>query len=548
MEKEKDYFRFDNTIDMQTRSEKGIFYTPEKLVDKTIESLKKVLKKKNKNIQDYVLWDSACGSGNLEYNLHNEFSDMPKVYLSSYLKEEVEVLKERYDSPNYTIFQLDFLNSLDTLFSKKFTNSLPTKLVQDLKSSKKAIFLINPPYANRLNKPTGLYESMLGLGTRDARNYRDLVIQFLLQIQNIIKEYDLDECYITMIYPYKYNKMQMYAEYMKEFYAQFTLEDMFIIDSKVFSDVKYSWEVAVGTYIYEKEKKGNTNIEIPLLDVYYQQIGTKQLTCDSFLNNNIKQPLKMRDYLLDKKTFKGEKDFVYEQKVKGYSKDKTREDLGHVKVLTYKGDEIIGYLHTSYQHARGYRDAAFAKRPYEKLHVTPIVTSKLLDMAGAFVYLIAIPHKKDAIPKELLIHTLDVPYNNAEIEYYEWCLNSLHLLPFVIRTHLTDEYFGEEDITNFFTTETLVFTKEYLDMLKTYDLKYFNGEFKPYIEIQNLKDWCIKTIEKYKDREDIPKNMGMSYFSKYVMTIQDKKEYLNLSKKVYSRLLVEFKKDKYKLF
>ena len=128
----------------QERELEGSFYTPLFWGRKAHELLSDI-----PNLEDYVVWDASCGTGNLLI----EFPKCKHVYLSTLHEEDVRLTKERFENERpdleTTVFQLDFLGSTDSPLIQNFSRQLPESLQRVLQNNEKLIILMNPPYSTR---------------------------------------------------------------------------------------------------------------------------------------------------------------------------------------------------------------------------------------------------------------------------------------------------------------------------------------------------------------------------------------------------------------
>lgn len=137
--------RLDLLVPQDVRERKGSFFTPAIWVEKSQQYLADVL---GEGWQDeYVVWDCAGGTGNLEVGLTNKYN----VFVSTLDQQDIDVIRERIKNGanllNAHVFKFDFLNDS---FDK-----LPPKLkeiVDDPEKRKKLVIYINPPYAEHSNR------------------------------------------------------------------------------------------------------------------------------------------------------------------------------------------------------------------------------------------------------------------------------------------------------------------------------------------------------------------------------------------------------------
>lgn len=175
------------------RELEGSFYTPLVWANKAHELVLDV-----PDLEDYVVWDASCGTGNLLI----EFPKCKHLYLSTLHEEDVHLTKTRFEKERpdlaVSVFQLDFLGSMDSVFSSPFKNQLPQGLQEVLEKNQKLIILMNPPYSTK------------GLKTEVARHLRfvkdkgyisDLYTQFIWQVNNLISFYQLNQTELIWMVP-----------------------------------------------------------------------------------------------------------------------------------------------------------------------------------------------------------------------------------------------------------------------------------------------------------------------------------------------------------
>lgn len=119
----------DEIIEETNRRYKGEYYTPSVWVAEAHQEIAKVFGENWK--EEYVVWDCACGTGNLTRNYR-----FKELYMSTLNEEDLS--QASFGNERATRFQFDFLNGDD--------KDLPKGLQKALKEDK-VIFLINPPYA-----------------------------------------------------------------------------------------------------------------------------------------------------------------------------------------------------------------------------------------------------------------------------------------------------------------------------------------------------------------------------------------------------------------
>lgn len=175
------------------RELEGSFYTPLFWGRKAHELLSDL-----PNLEDYVVWDASCGTGNLLI----EFPKCKHMYLSTLHEEDVRLTKERFEKERpdleTTVFQLDFLGSTDSPLIQNFSRQLPESLQRVLQNNEKLIILMNPPYSTRgVSTPVAKRLSSLKLKGYAA----DLYSQFMWQVKNLVQVHHLINAELIWMVP-----------------------------------------------------------------------------------------------------------------------------------------------------------------------------------------------------------------------------------------------------------------------------------------------------------------------------------------------------------
>jgi hypothetical protein len=290
--------RRDTLIPYDERSFKGAYYTPLHVVDKAYEKLTETL---GDNWQDeYIVWDMCCGVGNLEVKHSNHRS----LYMSTLDQADIDVMKATGTCAAAERFQYDYLNddiTDDGKIDYSLTNKVPESLRKAIKSGKKILVLINPPYAEAMNadntsnssdaerkknvSKTKVAESM-GVG---GYSDRELFIQFLLRIQK-----EIPQATLAMFSTLKY----VNAPNFESFRAQWDSEYIggFVAPSKSFEGLKGSFPI--GFLIWQTSHGDNnlsqiSEILVDVLDKDARPIGEKRffnLPTNAFLSEWIVRP------------------------------------------------------------------------------------------------------------------------------------------------------------------------------------------------------------------------------------------------------------------
>ena len=90
---------------------------------------------KHINIDDYIIWDPCCGTGNLFKDLNNEvfdFLDKDRLYLSDIDGSAVDICKRDKGFKDSNVFQFDYQNTIVEEFS-----GMPTILQKIIKELNK---------------------------------------------------------------------------------------------------------------------------------------------------------------------------------------------------------------------------------------------------------------------------------------------------------------------------------------------------------------------------------------------------------------------------
>lgn len=175
------------------RELEGSFYTPLVWVKKAHELVSDI-----PDLEEYVVWDASCGTGNLLL----EFPKCKHLYLSTLHEEDVQLTKARFEKERpdlaVSVFQLDFLGSVDSAFSQSFKSQLPKGLQEVLEQNQKLIILMNPPYSTKgLKTEVARQLSLL----KEPGYIADLYTQFIWQVNNLVSVYRLTQTELIWMVP-----------------------------------------------------------------------------------------------------------------------------------------------------------------------------------------------------------------------------------------------------------------------------------------------------------------------------------------------------------
>lgn len=204
----------------QERELEGSFYTPLFWGRKAHELLSDI-----PNLEDYVVWDASCGTGNLLI----EFPKCNHIYLSTLHEEDVRLTKERFDKERpdleTTIFQFDFLGSTDSFLIQNFSRQLPESLQKVLQNNEKLIILMNPPYSTRgVSTPVAKRLSSLNLKGYAA----DLYSQFMWQVKNLVQVHHLTQAELIWMVPVSFLLNKRTFEVRRDYATEFEFHSGFM--------------------------------------------------------------------------------------------------------------------------------------------------------------------------------------------------------------------------------------------------------------------------------------------------------------------------------
>ena len=225
----------DKLQDITNRRAEGCYYTELNWVNEAHKMVEKELGTNWK--EKYVVWDCASGKGNLTTG-----KTFKELYCSTLKEEDLKYIE------NGVKFQLDFLNE-DIEKSYK----IPPKIFQALNEDKPIVFFINPPYKadngvveiEGIRYPTpptvvGNQMKQEGLGV----SANQLYTQFLMQIINIKKRYNLSNVHINIFSPTIYMVGERYCKFRELFLSEFDFRAGMVFSANNFNGVYGKWDVS----------------------------------------------------------------------------------------------------------------------------------------------------------------------------------------------------------------------------------------------------------------------------------------------------------------
>lgn len=255
--------RRDTLIPYDERSFKGAYYTPLHVVDKAYEKLTETL---GDNWQDeYLVWDMCCGVGNLEV----KHSNHRNLYMSTLDQADIDVMKATNTCPAAERFQYDYLNddiTDDGQIDYTLTNKVPESLRRAIKSGKRILVLINPPYAEATsseNISKSVFDDLSKTGvsktrvaeiakTSHGKASNELFMQFLVRIAQ-----EIPTATIGMFSKLKYITAPTLRDFRENWHADYM--GGFVVASKVFDGL--DGEFPIGFLVWQTNQKSEEKVQ-----------------------------------------------------------------------------------------------------------------------------------------------------------------------------------------------------------------------------------------------------------------------------------------------
>lgn len=233
----------------------GEFYTPEIWCKDGREYLKDML---GDQWGEAYIWDASCGTGNL---LKSIDYPMDKIFMSSLLPEDVDMVKSIL--PDVEAFQLDFVNGVDYDENNMFfSQNLPPRLIEVLKSNQPIVFYMNPPYKTMeaQSSDVGAYMSSHGM----TKSALDIFHQFMFRIVMIKRTYNLTNLYMGIFGPVTMFHSKMIEPMYNEFKKEFLFHDGMCFDAGDFSNTSESVGWVVGYTAWRSKQEGEVDKSVVL--------------------------------------------------------------------------------------------------------------------------------------------------------------------------------------------------------------------------------------------------------------------------------------------
>ena len=232
---------YDFLVEDEARRRAGFFITPKLWVDMAHKMISEYMEKIGVNdwYNDCVVWDCCCGTKSLTRDY--EFGNL---FLSTLEENELKA-SESANPEAVKTFVFDFLNDSLT----KLHEALKTAL----KSGKKIVFLINPPYGqatsgNGNEHKAGVKntETSLKMSAEFGKASNELFVQFLYRIDEIREEYHLakDQLVIATFNKPTWMCGDSFATWRKYWLSKYAFNSGMLFNASEFADCDNSWGIS----------------------------------------------------------------------------------------------------------------------------------------------------------------------------------------------------------------------------------------------------------------------------------------------------------------
>lgn len=227
-------------MEKSLREQEGSFFTPLRWSRLAHEW---VLEHLDEDLSEWSVWDSACGSGNLLYDL----PECKHKFASTLNPEDIPIVNERIKGVE--AFQMDFLSSFDGFFSDDFTTSLPENLQKVIYGDEKLLIIINPPYSTA-GTSTVVGQYLQKQGMRDTRI--DLYRQFIWQVCNLVQHHDLTNVEFVLMVPSSLHTAKTPLEALNMITDTFNFRRGFIYPASEFEGVSNDFNWGISTTFWSR--------------------------------------------------------------------------------------------------------------------------------------------------------------------------------------------------------------------------------------------------------------------------------------------------------
>ena len=245
-------------FDNDSRKQAGEFFTPVVWA----EELHKYLDKYEPSWrEEFYVWEPSAGSGNL---IRTAGIEPSHLFASTLQEDDVTMLKATPELKDATVFQLDFLAKHDDMFNRDFVDNLPKNLQDVIKNNKPLVMLCNPPYKGGMANVTdvGRYmsNSIPYLNHTDfSQPAYDLFYQFMFQMLNFQKLYNLTNMYIAVFHPLTWFTLRNPLVLLHEFRKSFEYLDGMCISAGEFSGTSESIPWGIGATLWKTVPQPSNN-------------------------------------------------------------------------------------------------------------------------------------------------------------------------------------------------------------------------------------------------------------------------------------------------
>lgn len=278
-DKARFYAHYDKAIDAvdpEYRANHGIYFTNEYLARLAITLSEKHL---GSIAEKYIVFDPACGSGNLvtSWNHHLDLRHKVVSEISPLLLKAFELRfqgKSSEQRKGFTIIPktstgegLNFVDRAASDYLDRINSELKQKRY---KLNKPLAVICNPPYRNQKSIKDDFYkykvhESLIEIAGKDASN--ELFVAFLAQISEICRlaeegGFPSDSVVLLFTKSVWLTGKSSYNSISKYFLKRFEDTMGFVVDSQEFFDVKQSWPLMVSLWKYRPEADLDENRKI----------------------------------------------------------------------------------------------------------------------------------------------------------------------------------------------------------------------------------------------------------------------------------------------
>lgn len=232
---------YDFLVEHEARRRAGFFITPKLWVDMAHKMISEYMEKIGVNdwYNDCVVWDCCCGTKSLTRDY--EFGNL---FLSTLEENELKA-SESANPEAVTTFRFDFLN--DSL------TKLPEALKTAMKSGKKIVFLMNPPYGqggsgkgNKQKSGVKNTETALRMSKEFGKASNELFVQFLYRIDEIREEYHLakDQLVIATFNKPTWMCGDSFETWRKYWLSKYAFNSGMLFNASEFADCDNSWGIS----------------------------------------------------------------------------------------------------------------------------------------------------------------------------------------------------------------------------------------------------------------------------------------------------------------